>query len=171
MTTRSTLKSRSVLVCSLVAGALLLGAACSDSQSAATTTSAAPAPTNSTPADTAPVATGTATVILSDTSLGKVLTNAAGMTLYLFTPDSASASTCNAGCASNWPPVTGAAVGGDGLDATKFTTLTRDDGSTQVAYFGHPLYLYAGDAKAGDVTGQGVGGKWFAVTAAGAHAG
>jgi predicted lipoprotein with Yx(FWY)xxD motif len=41
------------------------------------------------------------------------------------------------------------------------TTFARPDGTTQVAYNGSPLYYYAADTKAGDTTGQGVGGKWF----------
>ena len=49
-------------------------------------------------------------------------------------------------------------------------TTTRDDGTTQVTYDGHPLYLYSGDTIAGDANGQGIGGVWFAVTAKGAPA-
>ena len=60
---------------------------------------------------------------------------------------------------------------GAGLDAAKFTTIARDDGTKQVAFFGHPLYFFAGDKAAGDTTGQGVGGKWYVVGADGAMIG
>ncbi len=113
---------------------------------------------------------GEATVVLADSSLGQILTTADGMTLYLFTPDTATTSACTGGCATTWPPLTAAAVGGEGLDAGQFGTLDRGDGTTQVTYFGHPLYTYAGDAAAGDVNGQGSGGSWFAVTADGTAA-
>ena len=43
-------------------------------------------------------------------------------------------------------------------------TFARKDGTLQVTVNGRPLYYYAGDAKAGDTTGQGVGGKWFVAT-------
>ncbi len=47
-------------------------------------------------------------------------------------------------------------------------TFARPDGKMQVAINGHPLYYFAADAKAGDTTGQGVGGKWFVGTPDGA---
>ena len=37
-------------------------------------------------------------------------------------------------------------------------TLARADGTTQVTYDSAPLYYWQGDAKAGDVTGNGVNG-------------
>lgn len=157
----------------LLAGALLFGAAaCSDSKSTSTTT-AAPTTEVVTPATDGgtPAPAGDATVVLNDSSLGQILTTQSGMTVYLFTPDSATSSACTGGCASAWPPVAGPAVGGEGLDASLFGTLTRDDGSTQATYNGHPLYLYAGDTQPGDTAGQGSGGSWFAITAAGEQAG
>ncbi len=162
----------------LLLAAVALGTvACSDdssSKSDATTADVTTAPASETtgaPGTTGAAATGDATVLLSDSSLGPILTTADGMTLYLYTPDSASASACTDGCASAWPPFTEEAVAGEGLDASLFGTITRDDGSTQVTYGGHPLYLFAGDSAAGDVNGQGSGGVWFAVTAEGAQAG
>ncbi len=114
-------------------------------------------------------ATGSATVTTGDTSLGEVLVDADGMTLYAFTPDSATESTCTDGCLQAWPPlaVEGGDPTGEGVDAGMLGTLTRDDGTTQVSYNGHPLYTYAADNAPGDVTGQGVGDKWFVVGADG----
>ena len=56
------------------------------------------------------------------------------------------------------------------LTASKLGTITRSDGKTQVTYNGHPLYLFIGDKKPGDTTGQGLtafGAAWFALSQAG----
>jgi predicted lipoprotein with Yx(FWY)xxD motif len=113
---------------------------------------------------------GHAVVKLGATSLGKVLVAANGRTLYLYTPDSKSKSTCYGGCASAWPPLlsTGKPKAARGVQAKLLGVTMRSDGSHQVTYKGHPLYLYAGDSKAGDVTGEGVGDVWYAVSAKGA---
>ena len=50
-------------------------------------------------------------------------------------------------------------------------TITRSDGSKQVAYGGHPLYYFAGDSATGDTNGEGVdgfGAKWWVVSPSGA---
>ena len=57
----------------------------------------------------------------------------------------------------------GAPTAGDGVDASKFGSTARKDGSTQVTYNGMPLYYYDKDKAAGDVTGQGVGKVWYVV--------
>ena len=46
-------------------------------------------------------------------------------------------------------------------------TIKRDDGTQQLTLGGMPLYLYAADSHAGDVTGQAVGGVWWAVSPSG----
>ena len=56
---------------------------------------------------------------------------------------------------------------GAGLEAEDFSTITRDDGSKQVAFYGQPLYYFAADAAAGDVKGQGLNDKWYVVGADG----
>jgi predicted lipoprotein with Yx(FWY)xxD motif len=116
----------------------------------------------------APAAGGPA-VNVGDTSLGKVVVDGKGMTLYIFTPDSGGKSVCNGDCAKAWPPLPGgsAATLGTGLDAEDFTVITRDDGSSQVAFYGMPLYHFAGDKAAGDVNGQGLNDKWYVVGADG----
>ncbi len=145
----------------------------SDATSAANeaTTTAAASDTTGAPGTTGAPATADATLLLSDSSLGQILTTADGMTLYLFTPDGSGPSTCTGGCATAWPPFTEEAVAGEGLDSLLLGTVTRDDGSLQVTYGGHPLYLFSGDAAPGDVNGQGSGGVWFAVNAAGEQVG
>jgi predicted lipoprotein with Yx(FWY)xxD motif len=100
---------------------------------------------------------------------GSFLVDAKGMTLYLYTRDSAGTSVCSGGCANNWPPltVTGQPSAGAGINASLLGTTTRADGSTQVTYNGHPLYYYKSDTSAGDENGQGVGGAWYIVSANG----
>jgi len=90
-----------------------------------------------------------------------VLTNSAGMTLYVFDKDAAGSgkSACNGDCATNWPPLTAAA--GDKASGD-YSIVTRDDGSLQWAYKGKPLYRWSKDQKPGDATGDGVKNVWHA---------
>jgi predicted lipoprotein with Yx(FWY)xxD motif len=69
-----------------------------------------------------------------------VLVDAAGMTVYTFDKDVANSG--KSAC----------------LDA-----VSRDDGSKQLAYKGKPLYLFAGDKKAGDRNGDNVKDIWHVV--------
>jgi predicted lipoprotein with Yx(FWY)xxD motif len=154
----------------------LLIAACSGS--GATTPKPSTAAATQPPATTAATASAAPSedaevyeVELGDTdTLGQFLVGEDGKTLYLFTPDSADKSVCNGDCAASWPPYVledGETVkAGEGVTGT-FTTITRDDGSKQVAYAGHPLYYFAGDSAAGETNGQGLNSKWYVVGADG----
>lgn len=115
-------------------------------------------------------APGTAAeVTVASTSLGEVLVDGAGMTLYMFDPDEQGPSTCEDDCAAAWPPLVadGAPVAGDGVDSELLGTVERSDGSSQVTYDGWPLYYFAQDAAAGDVNGQGVNEVWWVLMADG----
>lgn len=106
---------------------------------------------------TAALAQTTGPAMTADTSKGRTLVDAKGMTLYTFDRDMAGKSACNGSCATNWPPLmaaSGAAPSGD------WTVVTRDDGGMQWAYKGKPLYTWAKDTKAGDVTGDNVNSVW-----------
>ncbi len=92
-----------------------------------------------------------------------VLTNAQGFTLYMFAPDTTSASHCNGSCAQIWPPVEGPVIAGLGVTGT-LSTIARSDGATQATYNGHPLYTYAGDTRPGQAKGNGIKGVWHEVT-------
>ena len=48
---------------------------------------------------------GTASVALANSSLGKILVDGKGRTLYLFEADKGTASACDGACASAWPPL------------------------------------------------------------------
>lgn len=126
-----------------------------------TTTVAGP----TTPDATEPAPAGDVSVATGETDLGTVLVDDEGFTLYIFTQDSANESTCAAGCIEVWPAaaVDGDVVVGDGLDDSRFDTIERDDGSTQLTVDEQPLYRYAPDAAPGDTTGQGLAGVWFVV--------
>lgn len=93
----------------------------------------------------------------AETSKGKTLVDAKGMTLYTFDRDTAGKSNCNGACATNWPPLAAAA---DSKAMGSWTVVTRDDGSRQWAYKQKPLYTWTKDGKAGDVTGDGVNSVW-----------
>jgi predicted lipoprotein with Yx(FWY)xxD motif len=99
----------------------------------------------------------------SDTSLGTVLANPDGFTLYAFTNDTAGESTCYDACADLWPAVSADTPIASDLDATLFGSTTRTDGSEQLTVDGRPLYTYRPDTSPGDTNGQGFNGVWFVV--------
>jgi predicted lipoprotein with Yx(FWY)xxD motif len=105
-----------------------------------------------------------AALATAEGSLGTMLVDADGLTLYAFTPDEEGVPTCVDACAEAWPP---ALVDGEptveGVDASLVTTVEHPAGGAQLAVDGHPLYTFAGDAAPGDVNGQGSGDMWFAV--------
>ena len=82
---------------------------------------------------------------------GKFMTDDHGRTVYIFSADTSTTSTCSGACATEWPAY-------------------KENGS-QVIFKGHPLYFFANDKAAGDMNGQGLndfGGLWTAVTPSGA---
>jgi predicted lipoprotein with Yx(FWY)xxD motif len=175
------MNSKLVLTGSLVAAAFI-AAACSTTTSAnnpygvpsaAPSTAPAVAPN---PSPVPPAASGSS-ISAASTKLGQVLVDSRGLTVYLFLADKGTTSNCNsASCVQYWPPVltSGAPQAGTGVDATLLGTTTRTDGTTQVTYAGHPLYLFLSDMKAGDVTGQGVnafGAPWYVVSPSGMQIG
>lgn len=156
---------RWVLAGSVLAGLLL--AACGGGAGTSGTAAASPASSR---------ASRQAAMLKSGkTSLGTVLTNAQGRTLYWFAIDTSSASKCTGACASTWPPVTGTPELGAGVTAHgTLGTIKRSNGSAQATWKGHPLYTFSGDSAAGQANGNGVnsfGGLWHAVVLSGAAAG
>jgi predicted lipoprotein with Yx(FWY)xxD motif len=122
----------------------------------------------------AALAAGAAPIVKTgSTGLGKILVDARGHTLYLFEHDRSGKSTCAGQCASFWPPLlaTGKPTAGSGIQAGLLGTTRRADGRLQVTYHGHPLYLFAKDARSGQTAGEAAnafGGEWYAVSPAGA---
>jgi predicted lipoprotein with Yx(FWY)xxD motif len=119
------------------------------------------------PATTAAQAAGGTNVAVARGTLGDILVDGEGRTLYAFTKDQGDQSACSGQCADNWPALTGTATAGTGVQASLLSASMQANGANQVTYGGKPLYYFAGDAKPGDVNGQGVGDVWFALTANG----
>lgn len=111
-----------------------------------------------------------AKVLVRVTSVGGVLADARGHTLYSYAVDKGRIPACYGACASMWPPfLTGASpIAGIGAKAKLLGTTKRKDGKLQVTYAGHPLYFFSGDAKAGQIKGQGFESSWWALAASGA---
>ena len=92
-----------------------------------------------------------------------VMASKEGKTLYTFDKDAAGKSNCNGGCAAAWPPFM---VANPALAGGDFSIVKRDDGASQWAFKGMPLYFFAADAKPGDVNGDNQGGVWHVVRTA-----
>jgi predicted lipoprotein with Yx(FWY)xxD motif len=92
------------------------------------------------------------------------------LTVYLFEADKGGTSTCTGECASLWPAVSGHPQASGQVVSSHLGTITRADGTTQVTYNGHPLYLYAKDKDDGDTYGQGIssfGASWYVLAPSG----
>jgi predicted lipoprotein with Yx(FWY)xxD motif len=98
--------------------------------------------------------------------VGQVVVDAEGRTLYRFTAEAQGRPVCTGACADTWLPATVTAT--SGLPAHVATVKRPDGGGLQLTYDGHPLYRYSGDQSTADAKGEGVGGQWFSVKAAGA---
>lgn len=101
----------------------------------------------------------------ANTSLGEILVDGSGHTLYTFASDSINTSTCSGTCASSWPPFI--------LISNEMTVpmpllhrigiLARNSTAIQLTFDGMPLYYYAGDADSGDTNGEGLNGEWYVI--------
>jgi predicted lipoprotein with Yx(FWY)xxD motif len=112
----------------------------------------------------------TADLRTENTSAGTVLATSRGMTLYYYSKDKPGSGTsaCAGGCASVWPPLTGTARAPAGVTLPgPIGSITRRGGLQQVTVNGFPVYTYAADKSPGQVTGNGVGGKWHVIKLSG----
>ena len=128
-----------------------------------------PPKTEAAPAAGTVVSTGT-------TSLGRILVNSGGRTLYVFSRDKNDKSACAGMCAKFWPPLIAAGKprASAGARASLLGTTKRADGRMQVTYNRHPLYTFVKDTKKGQTHGEGLtafGGQWNAVSPAGTKVG
>lgn len=163
--------TRSRFAVSIAPLCLLLLSACSAPTPAAPSAPMTSAPMTSAPASSpAPASSAptgadamTLALKLADSSLGQILVDGNGMTLYLFTKDSPNTSTCSGQCLVNWPPLLGEPTEGMDVDDSKLGSFQREDGSTQATYNGWPLYYWKDDTKPGDVLGQKVNDVWFVI--------
>lgn len=140
------------------------------------TNTAAGGQTDATTATTPAVAPTTtaaakATVKTASTSLGTVLVDGDGKTLYTWDRDTGPASTCVGNCAATWPALvlpSGVTTPVAGAGVSQLTAAPRPDDATklQVNWDNKPLYHYSADQAPGDVKGDGVGGTWHVVKTA-----
>jgi len=100
--------------------------------------------------------------ITSNATLGNIVTDEEGRTLYFFSKDVAGNSECEGGCLTNWPAYYEVDLeAGTGVDAAAIGVITRADGSKQNTLNGWPLYYFSGDSQPGNTNGEGLGGNWF----------
>ena len=91
--------------------------------------------------------------------VGEVLTTLNGMTLYISAEDPVGHSTCVGNCVKRWPPLL---AGAEDVARGEFSIIERPEGTLQWAFRGKPLYRWVLDMEAGQMTGDGVGGRWQA---------
>ena len=119
-------------------------------------------------------ARATAAVTLARTKLGLVLADGSGHTLYAFLRDRGGRSACYGACAKAWPPLlkgSGRLIAGRGIRGRLLGSTRRRGGTIQITYRGRPLYTFSGDSSPREANGEGLqsfGGRWYALSAAGA---
>ena len=112
-------------------------------------------------------------VAVAGSTLGRILVDGRGRTLYLFELDKHGKSVCTGKCASFWPPliVTSRPQATAGAKASLLGTTRRPDGRLQGTYNHHPLYTFVKDSKKGQTNGEAItvfGAEWYAVSPGGA---
>ena len=108
----------------------------------------------------------------ASSSLGRIVVDGTGRTLYLFEKDKNRRSACYGACAQYWPPLIshGKPIARAGAKQSLVATTRRRNGSMQVTYAGHPLYRYIGDTRPGQTNGAGLqdfGGGWDPISPSG----
>ena len=157
------------LAASVLAAAAVVGLAACGSNSSTPSGSTTSNPPAAAPTSTSNASSDMAAGIKTATAGGRVvLIDAQGFTLYWYTPDTPTSSTCTSSCATAWPPLIGTPSFASGVSLTgKLGTIKRPDGSVQATYGGHPLYLFKADTSAGAAKGNKVGGIWWIMTVSG----
>jgi predicted lipoprotein with Yx(FWY)xxD motif len=155
---------------SVLAVISMLLAACAPSAQAvegeSTSTPVVSQPTTATNPAPATPAAETEIRVATDPTLGQILVDGKGMTLYIFTVDEADKSNCDAACLQAWPPLLtqGNPALGEGVDSSLISSTSLADGTKIVTYNHMPLYYYIQDKSAGATAGQGVGSVWYVVS-------
>ncbi len=160
-------KHLSIGLSAFALAALLSG--CGGGATTTTPTSAAPAP-SSAAASSAPASTSAAELNVAQSTAGQIVVADQGLSVYYFTKDTKDSGTsaCTGECLMSWPPVTSTSATPTVNGVTgKVGTIQTADGKMQVTINGMPIYYYAKDQAAGDITGQGVGGVWYLVAPSG----
>ena len=173
------MRARSFSTAALAGTVLLLSAACGSS-TPTTTTPAASSPagasssssTSETSSSSATSSSAPAAMVHPDvtelktasSSLGTIVVDSQGMTLYMFDKDTkgGTKSACEGPCLTAWPP---AMMGASAPTLTgvtgKVASIATPDGKKQITLDGWPLYYWFKDTKAGDTSGQAVKNVWW----------
>ena len=113
-------------------------------------------------------------VTTHQTKRGKILAAANGHSLYLLTADKSGKSNCTGSCANTWLPLLTSArpsaARDSGVNGKLLGTIKRSSRVLQATYNGHPLYTFARDKSAGQITGEGANqfdGHWYVVNTSG----
>jgi predicted lipoprotein with Yx(FWY)xxD motif len=144
--------------------ASLLLAACGSSSSSSTTSSTA----STQPAAQTSTSSSSAVVVKSaSSSLGTILVDSQGMTLYHLSGEVSGKFICTStACLGVWHPLIASAGSKPSGEVGSLGTVKRPEGTMQVTYKGTPLYTFTGDQQPGETKGQGIKdvGTWSAVT-------
>src|SRR5207247_5554171 len=95
--------------------------------------------------------------VATDATLGKILVDQAGKTVYQWFKDTDENSQCYDACAAVWPPflVEVKSVAGDGVVNGKIGTVARKDGKLQATYNTMQLYYFLHHSADKPTAGQG----------------
>jgi predicted lipoprotein with Yx(FWY)xxD motif len=143
----------------------LLLAACGSSSSSNTTSSAA---STQPAAQTSSSSSGAVVVKAASNSLGTILVDSQGMTLYHLSGEQNGKFICTStACLDVWHPLIAPSSGTPSGEVGSLGTVKRSEGTVQVTYQGTPLYTFTGDQQPGETKGQGIKdvGTWSVVTA------
>ena len=144
--------------------ASLLLAACGSSSSSSTTSSAA----STQPAAQTNSSSSSAVVVKSaSSSLGTILVDSQGMTLYHLSGEVNGKFICtSSACLGVWHPLIAPSSGTPSGEVRSLGTVKRPEGTAQATYKGTPLYTFTGDQQPGETKGQGIKdvGTWSVVT-------
>jgi len=147
-----------------IASSLLL-AACGSSSSTTTKSAAGASPAS----QTSGASSGAVVKTASNSTLGTILVNSKGLTLYHLSAEQNGKFICTtAACVGVWHPLVASSAGTPG-GVQSLGTIKRPDGTMQVTYKGMPLYTFAQDQHPGEANGQGFKdvGTWSAVKTSG----
>ena len=87
-------------------------------------------------------------------AFGEVLFTVRGYALYTYGADTKNHSNCDGSCLAAWPALT-VAKGVRPTGTAGLGVIVRSNGTHQVTWRGHPLYLFTSDTR-GRVSGNGV---------------
>jgi predicted lipoprotein with Yx(FWY)xxD motif len=143
--------------------ASLLIAACGSSSSSNTASSAA----TTQPAVQTSTSSSSPVVKVASSSLGTILVDSQGMTLYHLSGEQNGKFICTStACLGVWHPLIAPSSGAPSGKVGSLGTVKRPEGTVQVTYKGTPLYTFTGDQQSGETKGQGIKdvGTWSVIT-------